>query len=1215
MKIRDLFVADVTRDIPPVVYFHEQSPAKLQAEVGEYIITGGHAEGAPRARRVASGIHEQLVHLLRGVSQELTKKGGPELPAAWISGFFGSGKSSFAKLLGLSLDGVVLPDGTPLSTALLGRGDAPRREELVEAWSALAGRVNPMAVVFDIGGVARDGEHIHSAVKRLVQARLGYCAKSDPVADYELRLERDGAWERFTAVAEETLGKPWSAAKEEERAGDHFSYVMHRMDPDQFRDPTSWIDSRAGSRTGAGTSVREVVEAIDAMLRLRAPSKTLFLVVDEVSQYVQKDEGRTLKLQSFVSELGQRLEGRVWLFATGQHKLEDQAESDHLGKLEDRFPTHLRVHLATSNIRDVVHQRLLKKKPALEPALRDAFQRHRGDLKLYGYGCEEITEEDFVEVYPMLPGQLDLLMQITSNLRTRSTRPQGQGQAVRGLLQLLGEVFRAEELADGAVGALVTLDAIFEVQSSALDADVQTALSRIADEPALRDDVLAQRVAKAVALLELIQEQTPTTPELVAKCLYQRLGEGNRAPAVGEALDRLRALSLVSYSERHGYKLQSSAGQEWQRERDDLGVTEEQLSKIAEDALRHLVGSMQERPRWKGRTFPWTLWFSFGRLAREVSPKDAREDATVGVDFRFLGKKEDRAPALWVQKSDQEPSRHRLFWLVGEAGSIEEVSHKLARSAKMLERYRPRRESLTRDKQRLLVEEEARFDDLEVRVRASVAEALLEGTVYFRGQQLRPRDAGSAFGPALGSLATRVLPDLYPHFSEIAISPAELGQLLEKELTGPSTKFMDGGLGILTLDGGAYVASCAGLYPARIAQEIADQSGLSGQALLTTFVSPPYGYASDLVKACCAGLLRARKIRIRTEQGTDIESHQDPGVRDLFGRDRDFRRAELFLATEGEITVKDRIAIRRAFERYLLVDQDPDDEAIADTTFQHFPRYRERLRELERRFDEVPGRPALPQALERLRRALEDCCRSRLVQPTVTEVKRNLDVLRDGWEQLGVIASELSDEVIALLALAARTRDHELSQLRQLEELAGLEDEAAVLTDHLAQERPWKGAQQLTPAIARIRGRYVEVRRAVLNTQSAEAEAALGRLKVRPGFAQLDADPAHRVLRPIVETLIDTTPEALSPTLVEVRDRFASRFPQAEELANDRLDTELSKPPEGAQAQPRVPVVKLQAHLRGREIASREQLGAVLEELEERIGPLLDRGARVRIVY
>src|SRR5262249_24944855 len=160
-----------------------------------------------------SGIHEQFVHLLRGVLQELDKKGGPELPASWISGLYGSGKSSFAKLLGLSLDGVVLPDGTPLSAALLARDDSPRHKELVEAWAGLARRVSPIAVVFDIGGIARDDEHIHSAVLRLVQSRLGYCSKDNLVADYELRLERDGEWEPFLFAARKTLGKEWEVAK------------------------------------------------------------------------------------------------------------------------------------------------------------------------------------------------------------------------------------------------------------------------------------------------------------------------------------------------------------------------------------------------------------------------------------------------------------------------------------------------------------------------------------------------------------------------------------------------------------------------------------------------------------------------------------------------------------------------------------------------------------------------------------------------------------------------------------------------------------------------------------------------------------------------------------------------------------------------------------------------------------------------------------------
>ena len=56
-------------------------------------------------------------------------------------------------------------------------------------------KIDPLAVVFDIGGVARENEQIHSAAVRQVQRRLGYCSTDPLVADFELKLERDGEWE------------------------------------------------------------------------------------------------------------------------------------------------------------------------------------------------------------------------------------------------------------------------------------------------------------------------------------------------------------------------------------------------------------------------------------------------------------------------------------------------------------------------------------------------------------------------------------------------------------------------------------------------------------------------------------------------------------------------------------------------------------------------------------------------------------------------------------------------------------------------------------------------------------------------------------------------------------------------------------------------------------------------------------------------------------
>ena len=132
MKLRDLFLSDVTRDIPPVVYFHEQSPDKLRDEVSEYIITGGWPETHPNHRRVPNGIHEQYVRLLTAVADELARPGGPDLPNVWISGFYGSGKSSFAKLLGLALDGVALPDGRSLADAWLALDAVEKSRELIQ---------------------------------------------------------------------------------------------------------------------------------------------------------------------------------------------------------------------------------------------------------------------------------------------------------------------------------------------------------------------------------------------------------------------------------------------------------------------------------------------------------------------------------------------------------------------------------------------------------------------------------------------------------------------------------------------------------------------------------------------------------------------------------------------------------------------------------------------------------------------------------------------------------------------------------------------------------------------------------------------------------------------------------------------------------------------------------------------------------------------------
>ena len=1202
MLIRDLFQAKVDRDIPPVVYFHEDDPARLESEVSEYIITGGYPGNDQRARRVKQGIHEQYVHLLRAIREETAKTGGPELPGCWISGFYGSGKSSFAKLLGLGLDGRTVASGRQLSDLLLDRDTSPKRQELRDAWQALTAVCDPISVVFDIGSVARDNEHIHSAAVRRLRARLGYCSTSSVVAAHELRLEIDEEWATFLARAAETLGSPWSEMKDRQQADDHFSQVLHVMHPGRYPDPMSWFDSRAGSQLGEGAAVTEAVSEIEAMLSIRAPGKTLFLVIDEVSQYVHGDETRMLKLQAFVSELGKRLKGGAWLLVTGQQKLEDAADAEVLGKLKDRFPPRLRVHLSATNIRDVVHRRLLQKKPGQERMLRDLFQAHRADLQLHAFDCHEITEEDFVEIYPMLPGHIDLLLLITTNLRSRSSRVQGDSHAIRGLLQLLGELFREQKLADREVGELVTLDAIYEVLHTALDADVQNTMARILEYCDVHRDETAARAARAVALLELIADQRPTTGELVASCLYHRVGQGSSRKDVEQALERLRAETLLGYTEKQGYKIQSSTGQEWQKERDGLGVTQEQMGAEVQEALGHLMAEV-DRPRLAGRPFSWKLLYSDGRHAEDIL---IGKDGAITVDFRNVAM-EERRSAGWSRRSDEGKLRDRLIWVVGDKGQLEDVARRLGKSRAMMRRYQSRRSSLSPEKQRLLLEEEANTEDLEVELRRTVAEAFLHGTIYFRGQPIVPRDEAGGFAAAIHVIAERLLPVVYDRFSDIAVTETELMQLLVTPLRGPSMKFLDKGLGILSLDAGKYFASCEGQVPSRVLTVISEAKGISGSSLLSSFSAPPYGYAPDVVKACVAGLLHGGKIRIRPEGGEEMTSVNDPGVAELFRKDRDFKRADFFPGSSGGIGPRDLVAICKFFKERLDADVERDKDSVADAVYRHFPRQRERLRSIEARLLRLPEHPGLPPALERLGKALEDCRRSRAVEKTVVSVLRNLDALRDGIEQLALYDSELTDDVALVIATAHRMLHGQYDQLAVVGAGADLEAAAMVLRRHLGDERPWRSLPEIVGILDAIDKGYTAARRALLGSQEHDAEAAKDRVKSRHGFERLDTDAVHRVLRPLSQAIWDTTDDAVAPSLAQLRDQFPARLRAAEEESNELLDRELEKLDEQV-------VVKVPLSLRGRELTEPDQLDALLGEIRDRALPLLRDGKRVRFV-
>ena len=140
-----------------------RAPRSSPPRSREYIITGGWPESHPNHRRVPDGIHEQYVRLLSGIAAELDKTGRARAADALDLRLLRLGQVELrqAARAGARRRGAA---GRHVAGRGLAAAATPRRRraELREAWAALRQKIDPIAVVFDIGGVARDNEHIHA---------------------------------------------------------------------------------------------------------------------------------------------------------------------------------------------------------------------------------------------------------------------------------------------------------------------------------------------------------------------------------------------------------------------------------------------------------------------------------------------------------------------------------------------------------------------------------------------------------------------------------------------------------------------------------------------------------------------------------------------------------------------------------------------------------------------------------------------------------------------------------------------------------------------------------------------------------------------------------------------------------------------------------------------------------------------------------------------
>ena len=208
MKIQDMFVKSITRDIKGVIKVGQSDDENAYQELEEYVVT--------------SELEKYMNRFFDAYQR--SRKGSTDKMGVWISGFFGSGKSHFLKILSYILENRQVRDQEGRlhrASSFFTEGVKVEDQGLREKIRELAGDSEDLDVIlFNIDSKsATDSKLNKDAIKdvfmKVFHDYLGYCGSIPFLADFERKLDLDGSFDAFKEKFYEINGASWEESRED----------------------------------------------------------------------------------------------------------------------------------------------------------------------------------------------------------------------------------------------------------------------------------------------------------------------------------------------------------------------------------------------------------------------------------------------------------------------------------------------------------------------------------------------------------------------------------------------------------------------------------------------------------------------------------------------------------------------------------------------------------------------------------------------------------------------------------------------------------------------------------------------------------------------------------------------------------------------------------------------------------------------------------------
>ena len=911
MQIKEMFRKEIDRELQGVIVVGQGAETNVAQELEEYVVT----------RELQRHFADFFAAYKKGILGTTPKMG------VWISGFFGSGKSHFLKILSYLLENKQVGDKHALDFFI---DDKKITDQMVLADMKLAADTPTDVILFNIDSKSEsDGKENKDAIVnvflKVFNEMQGFCGSIPYLADLERHLTEEGRLEEFKKRFLEKHGHSWEESRHE------FDFIQDKVvaalvEMGFMSEPAArnWCEKATEPYQ---ISIEDFAKRVKAYLDKKGSNHHVVFLVDEIGQYIGDDSKLMLNLQTVTEELGKECQGKAWVIVTSQQDIDSitKVKGNDFSKIQGRFDT--RLSLSSANVDAVIKKRILEKTDTAAQSLRLIYDQKGTIIKnliVFNDGVEKklyANAEDFAEVYPFVPYQFNLLASVLTSIRTHGASGKHLSEGERSMLALFKE--SAMQLMNEETGAIVPFHKFYDALENFLDHSHSSVIIRAYDNSYINPekkerDVFAINVLKTLFLIKYVVEIEANVDNITSLMISNI--DDDRLALKAEVEEALKVLMRQMLIRKNGsvYVFLTDEEQEINNEIEKENVEmPEVLTKIAEMIFEDIFPSKKyQYPAFGGRyTFPFN---------QTVDDRPYKANQSYDIGLRVLTPWYEGGVEDSTLRMISGQGKEVLVALPNDDSFLTEM-----RAYLKIERFLRKNTSVQLAKYEAIKEAKR----VEMRERNSNAklyltEALKDATIYVNGDVLRTsgKEVNSRINEAIGRLVQTV-------YHKLSYITAPMGETDIRKLFRSSNQLS------LTLED----SSEANVHALDdVLQFIGGNSRMHMKTSMKTikdrFMKAPYGFVEDDVQWLVARLFKRGDLAF-TVNGESVNANNRT-EEELVGYITKKQFVDkLLMEVRVRVPEKQKKAVRTIMKELFNVLPTAEDE---DTMMSEFRRYCER---------------------------------------------------------------------------------------------------------------------------------------------------------------------------------------------------------------------------------------------------------------------------------